>query len=69
MPYNEDEIRMSRRSLKRRREELHAKILWAFQAENAGAARAFMLDAGYEDGDPEMQRLAEIWLKTYGYPI
>lgn len=69
MPYDEDEIRRSRRSLKRRREELHANILWAFQTENAGAARAFMLEASYEDGDAEMQRLSEIWLKTYGYAL
>ncbi len=64
--FSNDEIRRSRRSLKRRREDLHANIVWAMETKNFAAGRQAMLDAGYEDEDPEMQRFLEVWEKKIG---
>lgn len=60
-----DEIRESRKSLKQRRKLLQENVLKAFNNKDLHSARQFMLDAGYEEGDPEMMRLYEIWRKTF----
>jgi hypothetical protein len=36
------------------------------ETKNFPAARQAMLDAGYEDEDPEMQRFLDVWEKKVG---
>ena len=63
--YTDDEARKARKSLKQRRKELPQKITRALENQDFSAIRQFMLDAGYEEGDPEMLRLREIERKTF----
>jgi hypothetical protein len=64
--FKDEDIRESRKSVKQQRERLRENVTRAFEKQDLAEARRLMRAAGFEDGDPEMLRLFEIWDKTFG---